>query len=184
MASKIMIVRHGEKPEKDEDIHGIDAQGEHDKNELSTRGWQRSGGLVRLFNPLHGPFVNPALAKPDAIFAADPERAGHTHSERSLNTVKAVADSLGLKVNVKHAKGEEKKLVEDVLATRGVVLIAWEHQAIIDIANLILGNEKSSPQKWHGSRYDLVWVFDQHSPGWKFTQVAQQVLPGDSAKLL
>ena len=184
MSNKIMIARHGEKPEKDKDIHGVDPEGEHDRHELSTRGWQRSGALVRFFNPLHGQFAHPALAKPDAVFAAAP--SGHVLSERSLHTVHAVAESLGLKVNLKHSKGEEKKLVEDAIATHGVVLVGWEHNAIIDVANLILGNDKSSPQKWPDSRYDLVWVFDQHPhpEGWKLTQVAQMVLPGDSPKLL
>jgi hypothetical protein len=66
------------------------------------------------------------------------------------------------------------------------VLIAWEHNAIIDLANLILGDRKSSPQRWPGSRFDLVWVFDQQ-PGlkkWKFTQVPQILLPGDSRRIL
>jgi hypothetical protein len=184
MANKIMIVRHGEKPEKDEDIHGVDPEGEHDKNELSPKGWQRSGALVRFFHPLHGQFTHPALAKPDAVFAAAP--SGHVHSERSHHTVQGVAESLGLKVNLKHAKGEEKKLIEDVMATHGVVLIAWEHNAILDLAKFILGKEGSSPEKWPGSRFDLFWVFDQqpHQVGWKLTQVAQMVLPGDSPELL
>lgn len=181
MANKIMIVRHGEKPEKDQDIHGVTPEGEHDKKDLSTRGWQRSGALARFFNPLHEQFTHPALAKPDAVFAADP--CGDAHSERSFHTVQAVADSLDLKVNLKHRKGEEKKLVEDVMDTHGVVLIGWEHKAIIDIANLIMGNDKSSPQKWPESRYDLVWVFDKQAAGWKLTQVAQMVLPGDSSTL-
>jgi hypothetical protein len=184
MANKIMIVRHGEKPDKDETIHGVNPEGEHDKNELSTKGWQRSGALIRFFNPLHGQFAHPALAKPDAVFAAAP--SGHIQSQRSRHTVQAVAESLGLKVNLKHPKGEEKKLVEDAMATHGVVLIAWEHKAIIDVANLILGNDKSSPQKWPDSRFDLVWVLDQqpYAAGWKLTQVAQMVLPDDSPKLL
>jgi hypothetical protein len=184
MANKIMLVRHGEKPEKSEDIHGVDPEGERDKNELSTRGWQRSGALVRFFNPLHGQFVHPALEKPDAVFAAAP--SGHIHSERSSHTVQAVAESLGLKVNLKHQKGEEKKLVEDAMATHGVVLIAWEHNALLQVANLVLGNERSSPQKWPDSRFDMVWVLDHppHSVDWKLTQVPQMVLPGDSTDLL
>jgi len=184
MADKIMIVRHGEKPEKDEDIHGVNPEGEHDKNELSTSGWQRSGALIRFFNPLHGPFIHPALAKPNAVFAAAP--SGHIQSERSHHTVKAVAESLGLKVNLKHTKGDEKKLAEEAMATHGVVLIAWEHKSIIDLANVILVNDRSSPQKWPDSRFDLVWVLDRqlHPTGWKLTQVAQMLLPNDSPKLL
>jgi hypothetical protein len=184
MADKIMIVRHGEKPEKDEDIHGVNPEGEHDKNELSTSGWQRSGALIRFFNPLHGQFIHPALAKPNAVFAAAP--SGHIQSERSHHTVKAVAESLGLKVNLKHTKGDERKLAEEAMTTHGVVLIAWEHKSIIDLANVILGNDRSSPQKWPDSRFDLVWVLDRqlHPTSWKLTQVAQMLLPNDSPKLL
>jgi hypothetical protein len=184
MANKIMIIRHGEKPEKDEDIHGVNPEGEHDKNELSTRGWQRSGALVRFFNPLNGQFSHPELAKPDVVFAAAP--SGHIQSQRSRHTVQAVAESLNMKVNLKHTKGEEKKLVEEVKATRGAVLIAWEHNAIMEVTNLILGNNHSSPQKWPDSRFDLVWVLDQqpHSDDWKLTQVPQMLLPDDSSKVI
>jgi hypothetical protein len=184
MARKIMIVRHGEKPDKDDSIHGVDAKGEHDKNELSPKGWQRSGALIRFFNPVNGQFSNPTLARPDVIFAAAP--SGHVKSQRSRNTVQALADSLRIHINLKHTKGDEKALVENVLATEGVVLIAWEHNAILDVANQILGNDKTSPQKWPDSRFDLVWVLDQQShPGeWKFTQVPQLLLPGDSFVIL
>ncbi len=44
------------------------------------------------------------------------------------------------------------------MTTHGVVLIAWEHKSIIDLANVILGNDRFSPQKWPDSRFDLVWV--------------------------
>jgi hypothetical protein len=180
MVKKIMIVRHGEKPDKRDSVHGVDVEGKHDKDDLSPKGWQRSGALVRFFNPVNGQFIHSALAKPNAIFAASPE--GHVKSLRSQNTVQALADSLGLRINLKHAKGEEKALVGDALAQDGVVLIAWEHNAIVEITNLILGGEDSSPQKWPDSRFDLVWIFDQqaHPGGWKFAQVPQMLLPGDS----
>ena len=182
MAKKIMIVRHGEKPS--DSIHGVNVEGEHDKNELSTKGWQRSGALIRFFNPVNCHFSHPALAKPNAIFAAVP--SGHVKSLRSEDTVRALADSLGLRINLKHTKGEEKALVEDALAMHGVVLIAWEHKSILDIANRILGNDKTSPQKWPDSRFDLVWVFDQqpHPLGRNFTQVPQLLLPDDSPYIL
>jgi hypothetical protein len=184
MATKIMLVRHGEKPDKHESIHGIDSKGEHDRNELSTRGWQRSGALVRFFNPANEKFAHPALAKPDFIFAENP--FGHAKSERALNTVRALADSLRLRVNLKHQKGDEKKLVNEALSKPGVVLISWEHKEILDIANLILGSAKMSPQKWPGSRFDVVWIFEKQARGkaWKFTQVPQLLLPGDIARTL
>ncbi len=182
MATKIMLVRHGEKPDKKERVYGVTLRGEHDKKELSTRGWQRSGALVRLLNPVNGNFLNPALARPNAIFAADPE--GGMKSERSRNTVIGVARSLGVKINVNFDTGDEKKLVKEVLSRPGVVLIGWEHKEIVKITNRILGNKKTSPQKWPGKRFDVVWVLDKQAGAkdWKFTQVPQLLLPGDSAK--
>jgi len=184
MVKKIMIVRHGEKPDRDSEIHGVDAKGEHDKNELSPQGWQRSGALIRFFNPVSGQFPSPALAKPDAIFAAGP--SGHAQSLRSKNTVQGVADSLHLRLNLRHTKGDERKLVDEVMTVGGVVLIAWEHKAILDIVNLVLGNDRSSPQNWPDSRFDLVWVLDAqpHPAGWKFSQLPQLLLPHDSPHVL
>ncbi|HJY90215.1 MAG TPA: hypothetical protein VJ255_08045, partial [Candidatus Acidoferrum sp.] len=131
MAKKIMIVRHGEKPDKADSIHGVDPQGEHDKKDLAPKGWQRSGALIRFFNPVNGQFSHPALAKPNAVFAASPE--GEAKSARSQYTVQSVADSVGVKINLKHDKGDEKELVKDALSKDGVVLIAWEHKAILDV---------------------------------------------------
>jgi hypothetical protein len=184
MAKKIMILRHAEKPDKSEDIHGVTAEGERDKNDLSPQGWQRSGALIRFFSPLNGQFQHPGLAKPTAIFAAAP--SGHVQSLRSEHTVGALARSLNLRVGLKHSKGEEHELVNDAIATGGVVLIAWEHNSIIDVANLILGNKQSSPQHWPDSRFDLVWVFDEevpHAP-WKFSQVPQMLLPADKGDII
>jgi broad specificity phosphatase PhoE len=184
MARKIMIVRHGEKPDKHDSIQGVDVEGDPSKNELSTKGWQRSGALIRFFNPINGQFTHVALAKPDAIFAESP--SGHIKSRRSQHTVQFLAESLGIHLNLRHTKGEEKALVEDVMSTHGVVLIAWEHNAILEIANGILGNAKTSPQNWPDSRFDLVWVLDQppHPAGWKFTQVPQLLLPDDKPHIL
>jgi hypothetical protein len=180
MATKIMIIRHGEKP--DDSVRGVTESGEHDKQELSTRGWQRSGALVRFFNPVSAACSHPDLAKPDFICAEDPK--GHIQSLRPLHTVSALAESLHQKVVLRYTKGQEPKLVEFAKAQSGVVLIAWEHHSIIDIANLILGNTKSCPQKWPGERFDLVWVFDFQKAIPRFTQVAQLLLPGDVPKLI
>jgi hypothetical protein len=46
MADKIMVVRHAEKPDKTDDTHGVDSEGQKNKKDLAPRGWQRSGALV------------------------------------------------------------------------------------------------------------------------------------------
>jgi len=66
------------------------------------------------------------------------------------------------------------------------VLISWEHEAIPGIANRILADTTSCPQKWPGDRFDLVWIFDRNSEGgdWRFSQVPQLLLPGDLAETI
>jgi hypothetical protein len=103
MATKIMIVRHGEKPDKRDGIFGVTTRGVSDKDELSIRGWQRSGALVRFFNPI-GRFADARLARPDRVVAAAP--SGRSRSRRSIDTVESVARSVGKRVSARRAKGE------------------------------------------------------------------------------
>ncbi len=182
MAKRIMIIRHGEKPDKKDSVRGVSLSGAHSKNELSARGWQRSGALVRFFDPVDDTCSHPALRKPDVILAEDPK--GHIKSRRPLHTIESLVQSLRKKPVLRYTKGQEKRLVEFAKAQRGVVLICWEHSAIIDIANLLLGGNKSCPQKWPGNRFDLVWVFKAKRKGWKLTQVPQLLLPGDKPSIL
>ncbi|HXZ00622.1 MAG TPA: hypothetical protein VEI03_11515 [Stellaceae bacterium] len=181
-ATKIMLIRHAEKPSEDGKVKGVSAAGAPDPEELIVRGWQRSGALVRFFAPRDGTFADRRLATPRVIFAS--AVAKHSNSLRPQHTVLELATVLKLKLDLRHAKDDEKALVADALAAEGPVLIAWEHEAIPDIANRILGNSTSCPQKWPGARFDLVWVLDRPSAagGWSFAQVPQLLLSGDSAE--
>lgn len=179
MATKILFIRHGEKP--DDSVRGVSEAGGNDPNELAVRGWQRAGALVRFFDPPNGKFSHPALATPDVIYACAP--TDHCQSVRSEHIVLLLAQHLNKKLNLRYAKKQEQAVAKDAVAAKGVVLIAWEHDAIPDIANAIVGNDSTCPQKWHDSRFDLVWVLDpQPHSGWKFTEVAQMLLPGDLAQ--
>jgi hypothetical protein len=177
--TKIMIVRHAEKPADDDSVAGISVNGNQDPEELIVRGWQRAGALVRFFAPFASRFADPALASPDVIFAS--AVAQHSKSLRAQHTVSGLADFLRKSLNLDHAKGDEDALVADALAQTGTVLIAWEHEAIPGIAGRILGNNGAFPQEWPTERFDLVWVFDRQGSGdsWKLTQVPQMLLAGD-----
>lgn len=180
-ASKIMVIRHAERPNSSGSIAGVTAAGANNKRELIVRGWQRSGALARFFAPLHGS-TDPRLAEPKTIFASKVGK--QSKSLRPQHTVLETATLLKRKLVLDYAKGQEDKLVKAALAAKGPVLIAWEHEAIPDIANHILGNKTTVPQKWPGSRFDLVWVFDRANASgkWKFTQVPQLLLSGDRSK--
>jgi hypothetical protein len=183
MAAKIMIIRHGEKPSDDGSVHGVDENGTHDPNELTVRGWQRAGALVQFFAPPNGTFSHPALAPPTALFAPAP--SGHVKSVRSEHTILPLARYLNKTIDLHHERGDEAELAQSVTAAKGVVLIAWEHDAIPDIAAKITGHDHSCPKKWPDSRFDVVWILDQKAVSeWTLTQAPQLLLSGDRRSVI
>jgi broad specificity phosphatase PhoE len=177
---KIMLIRHAEKPSKDGRISGVAEDGSQNAEELAVRGWQRAGALARFFAPLAGRFADARLATPDIIFASGV--AHHSESLRPQHTLLPLGNLLGKTLNLKHSKGDESSLVNDAVAANRVVLIAWEHEAIPTIANLIIGDGATCPQTWPDDRFDVVWVFDRLSGAgpWTFQQVPQLLLANDS----
>lgn len=195
--SKIMVIRHAEKP--DDKHQGITSHGHADAESLIVRGWQRAGALVALFDPTNGPLQDSRLAVPRAIYAsnpastsaaADPGDKEGSKSKRPLQTITPLADRLGIEPNVAFVKGEEKQMVDSVLAERGIVLICWQHEKIHKIAEHIVGSKlptKPIPSDWPGDRFDIVWVFTppaSASDRWGFDQVPQQLLSGDTDSVL
>jgi broad specificity phosphatase PhoE len=141
-ATKIMVIRHAEKPSDDGSVLGVSPAGKVDPEALSVRGRQRAGAVVRLFAPLQNAFVDRRLTTPRVIFASG--LAKHSKSLRPQQTVAELAAVLALPLVLDFPKGDEAALVAKATATDGVVLIAWEHEALPDIANRILGNKAAS----------------------------------------
>ncbi|MGH6856364.1 MAG: histidine phosphatase family protein [Methylocella sp.] len=172
-----MLIRHAERPSADKSIRGVTEAGVKDKEELTVRGWQRAGALVRFFAPHDGRFVHPALARPDILFAC---KAGPSApSLRPQHSLMPLAELLEVEFNRGYYEGQEEELVQKAIAARGTVLIAWKHNNMHLIANAILGNKTSAPQYWPLDRFDLVWVFDRRGNSWTFMQVPQLLLAGD-----
>lgn len=171
MAAKIMIVRHGEKPKKNE--LGVLTKGKKSKDSLIVRGWQRAGALAQLFRTEKN-----GLAVPTELHACYKSK----HAQRALDTITPLAKVLGLTVNTKVRKGQEKKMAELAKASEGVVLISWEHDAIHLIANQLTADPV--PQQWPDDRFDIVYVFDLVDGEYKFSQVPQLLLSGDSDKVI
>ena len=100
------------------------------------RGWERAGALVQFFANPRDP--NGPIKQPATIFATEP--SSQTASKRPLHTVTPLAKFLGIAINSAITEGSEQELVNTAIASTGVVLIAWHHEAIPAIANLILQN--------------------------------------------
>ena len=141
-ATKIMVIRHAEKPAPYGGINyaGVDAAGTtcgaDGEESLVTIGWERAGALVTLFAPPWGPKA-PALATPQHIYASNPtaKQSGDLPSQRPYETVTAVAAKLGLTIDAKRKKGDYAKVVQDALGKDGVVLICWQHEDIPLVAD-------------------------------------------------
>jgi hypothetical protein len=175
-ATRIMVIRHAEKP--DDKDGGVDPKGNPDKHDLIVRGWERAGALVQFFANPHDP--NGPIKRPATIFATEPSTG--SDSKRPLHTVTPLAKFLNLNIDSAIVEGSEDALVQ---AASAVVLIAWHHEKIPAIANLILQNT-SAPQKWPGDRFDVVWIFSRTvaSAPWTFSQAPQLLLSGDSANVI
>lgn len=207
-ASKIMIIRHAEKPDTygEIELNGVDELGVHcgkDGSEhLVTRGWQRAGALVTLFAPPWGP-RGPVLATPGFLFAAfpgnDPEgkKDKGEPSKRPYETLLPLSAVLGsAPFNSSYQKPDYASMVKNALACPGVVLICWEHDDILlmkdqGISYEILKQTGTPldafkiPDKWPGSQYDVVWVFERPEGDGVITGfeiVYQQLLAGDQTQ--
>ena len=74
--TKIMIIRHAEKPPLSGPPFGVTAEGNQDVESLTIEGWQRAGSLACLFAPAHGPLQAPELATPGFLFASESKTGG------------------------------------------------------------------------------------------------------------
>ena len=187
-ASKIMIIRHAEKPVNSKDPpYGVGPAGLRDDESLTVKGWQRAGALVGLFAPHEGQFQSPYLATPQFVYASKAIPNSDSDSQRPQQTVTPLIQKLKLdngRVNFNFCKGDEKFVATSALACSGVVLICWEHKNIHKIVHHILQHQKnkiSVPKTWPDERFDLVWVFDWDpgAEGYVFHRVDQHLLDGD-----
>src|ERR1041384_526007 len=186
-ATKIMIIRHAEKPASPPPPHGVDVKGDDNKDSLIVQGWQRAGALVALFAPSRGPLQDPRLATPDFIYAS---ATSDTEGNRPEETVTPLMSKLNLLGNFEFQKDNVSGVAASALSCAGVVLISWPHGQIPNLAQQIPlspNNKHKVPTgKWPGTRFDMVWIFDKdtHSSkgGYIFHQVPQLLLAGDSSK--
>ena len=180
-ATKILLIRHAEKPGKDSAPYGVTADGERSKESLAIRGWQRAGALADLLAPADGHLRHPSLAQPQFLYASKPLR--RKGSRRPIETITPLAQKLAVRLNSNFARNDYENMLEEVFLCAGVVLICWQREYIPEIATYILGDNKIVPQHWPEDCFDIIWVFDldRSSNCYKFRQVPQKLLADDLA---
>jgi hypothetical protein len=178
-ATRIMLIRHAEKPAKDGTPYGVTEKGKRSSESMEVRGWQRAGALTTLFAATDGHLQNASLTTPQFLYASKPLR--RKGSRRPMETITPLAEKLGREINLTFARFEYESMIREVVSQKGVVLICWQREYIPAIAEQILGKKNIAPAIWPEDCFDMVWVFelDRRSSRYKFKQVPQKLLAGD-----
>lgn len=171
--SKIMFIRHGEKPEVGVAAEGVTTDGVDDDHSLIVRGWTRAGALIAYFSSNHGD-----ISIPDYVFAATPDTSHKSlHGQRPSQTIQPLCAFRGPAADETYAVGQEVALANAIDARNDIVLVCWEHHAISDIVK-----EKIDPTftpTWP-NRFDLVWIFTHNGSSYDFTTANQHLLSDDA----
>jgi hypothetical protein len=198
----IFIIRHGEKPPDppapgvgdqataSDGPVGVDVDGNPNPHSLVPRGWQRSGALAVLFAPAAGP-LRPGLAVPDQLLTPSYGDVTKTAAHRTYQTILGLSGWSGVPIDSPYAEDEDKALARAIVeGSSGTVLVCWEHHHIPDITRAIPTTAGTViPRKWPGDRFDVIWSFtlvdgDFNPPRYHFGQIPQQLLAGDSNKII
>ncbi len=196
----VYIIRHGEKPAERPDGHGkhqpdpsppygVDFHGRKDEHSLLPRGWQRAGALAALFAPASGP-PRSGLRTPETLLTPSYRDPASTTAHRTCQTIQGLADRLSLAIGSPFEAGHGPQLAASVLSTcSGVVLVCWEHDHIPAIAAAFPAAPGTDiPGKWPGDRFDVIWALTLQPgsgpPRYTFSQVPQQLLPGDAHTII
>jgi hypothetical protein len=183
VADTIMILRHGEKPLTDGAPFGVTEDGtqgdQAGKNLLVVRGWTRAGALAALFGSDRDPLPSPALARPQHLFACKVEDAG---SHRPHDTILPLSRKLGIDIGDRYGQDDYAAMIAEAMSRPGVVLICWEHHRIEHITARIPRRDGEPPDRYHwpGKRFDMIFVFDRDGDQYRFRQVPELLLDGDS----
>jgi hypothetical protein len=181
VTTKIMIIRHGEKPGVPVAADGIDEDGNVDTKSLTAAGWQRAHALVDIFNPPATIAIRAGLGVPDHLFAAS--TGSGDQSKRPIETITPLSESFdpALAIDDTIDSTDIKSIAKAARKIGGVALACWRHENILAIAQR-LAPAAALPKKWPGGRFDMIWVFDLNPAGdYEFTQVPELALPTDDA---
>ncbi len=183
----ILIIRHAEKPEPGGDS-GVNSTGTLDSRSLTPRGWQRAGAWAQLFAPPLGQHT--VLPKPIALFASAPESHheiaagnGGSKSRRPLETITPLAAKLNIAVDLRFARGSEGALATAISAIDGVVLVCWQHENIVAIANALTPTPQDVPANWPRDRFNVIFRFDrpESAAPWALQQIVPIMFDGDES---
>lgn len=133
IALKVVIIRHGEKPEKGDN--------------LSCEGLYRAMHLP--------PVLDTAVGMPNYTYVPQMSTGKKTTSVRMFQTVTPFAVHKNLTIDSKYKESDTVNVAKDVLKKQGVVLMVWEHSNIPGLASQL---GVPGPLSWSGKDFDSIWT--------------------------
>jgi thiamine pyrophosphate-dependent acetolactate synthase large subunit-like protein len=91
-----------------------------------------------------------------------------------------LAAALDIPIDTTFSRGQEAELAQRAAEQAGPTLICWQHESIPAIGAAFAPASPTPPISWPDEVYDRVWVFTAGSGGWRFDDVPQMLLPGDT----
>ncbi len=136
---KIVVIRHGEKPKKGDN--------------LTCQGMNRAMQLPKLITKKFG--------VPDYIYVPSMGLDSQTKHSRMFQTVLPLAIKYNMKINSKHEEEDFAGLAADVKSKTGIVLLSWQHSSIPGVVAALGITEKEL--KWADDDYDSIWIITFHN---------------------
>ena len=133
---RIILMRHADKPEDPED------------EDLSEAGMARAEHLATYIPRIFG--------KPDYIIAT----AHSKHPDRPIETVKPLAEALGMKVQHDIGDDDFEELVNEIFSNPAyhgkTVVVCWHHGKLPAIAAMLGASAGSYPDPWPEDAYNII----------------------------
>jgi len=130
----VVILRHGEKPTKGENLN---CQG-------LNRALQLPGLIYRKFGI------------PSTIYVPAPAEGKSTKHARMFETAAPIAIRFNLPVDSRFAEKDSTAIARDILKKKGLILVIWEHNRIPPIARAL--GIKDPGRGWDDGDYDSIWI--------------------------
>lgn len=130
---KIVIIRHGEKLEKYEN--------------LSCAGLNRSLKLVSV--------LYKKIGVPDHIYIPSIGNGAKTTHARMFQTISPFASAYNVSINSKYSGKDFEGIVRDLDKKQGTILFVWDHENIAALAKALGVKEKLN---WGDNDFDAVWI--------------------------
>ncbi|SEA19782.1 hypothetical protein [Pedobacter hartonius] len=153
---KIVIIRHGEKQEKYEN--------------LNCMGLNRS---LKLVNVLHK-----KIGVPDYIYVPSVGNGATTTHSRMFQTITPFAVTYNLSINSRFGSADLEKIAADLKDKKGVVLFVWNHENIVALAKAL--GVKVKGLKWSNSDFDSMWTITGKGKNRTLEADREGIVPGQN----